>query len=69
MFNNSMSFSTTRQRIEHEQQNQFSVDVIKPLRCYAVRHSPYAARLTPYATSGGVKLTHVITMLDGFLRL
>ena len=37
------------------------VDVIKPLRYYAVR-------LTPYATSGSVKLTCVITTLDGFLR-
>ena len=38
------------------------IDVIKPMRCYAVR-------FTPYAASGGVKLTCVITMLDAFLRL
>ena len=28
----------------------------------------YAVRLTPYATSDGVKLAGVITALDGFLR-
>ena len=28
----------------------------------------YAVCLTPYAASGGVKLTCVITTLDGFLR-
>ena len=38
------------------------VDVIKPLRCYAINLTPYAARLMPY-----VKLTRVITTLDGFL--
>ena len=36
------------------------VDVIKPLRCYAVCLSPYAA-------SDGVNLTHVNTTLDGLL--
>ena len=28
----------------------------------------YAVRLMPYAASSGVKLTRVITMLDGFLQ-
>ena len=29
---------------------------------------PHAARWTPYAASGGVKLTRVITTIEGFLR-
>ena len=37
------------------------IDVIKPMRCFAVRFLPYAA-------SGSVKLTCVMTMLDTFLR-
>ena len=41
--------------------NTSVVDVIKPLRCYDIR-------LTPYAASGSVKLTRVLTTLDGFLR-